>query len=227
MTGTDMTGTEWNEEMVRRYDIEAYYSESHPIVRWIERRRLTLLTRCARAQPDDRVLEVGCGAGHVLQLFDDCADRTGVDLSDSMLDRARARLGPDVRLVRGSADRLPFDDDSFDVVLCTEVLEHVPDPRSAMAELMRVARPDARVVVSIPNEKNIDRAKRIIRTMPVMRTLLRTLAAEDNEWHLHRFDAALLTGMADGVAEVTRLHAVPSRLMPLRYVGLLRPHRGL
>lgn len=220
-----MTGTEWNEEMVRRYDIEAYYSESHPIVRWIERRRLELLARCASAQPDDRVLEVGCGAGHVLQLFD-ASDRTGVDLSESMLARARARLGPHVRLIRGSADGLPFDDGSFDVVLCTEVLEHVPDPRSAIAELMRVARPDARVVVSIPNEKNIDRAKRIVRSVPVMRTLLRTLAAEDNEWHLHRFDAALLNEVADGVAEVRQLHPVPFPLMPLRYVALLRPPAG-
>lgn len=209
----------WNEEMVRRYDIEAYYRDAHPLVRWIERRRVELLQRCARAQPQDRVLEVGCGAGHVLHHF--TGDRTGVDLSGSMLARARARLGPDVRLVQGSAQELPLPDASFDVVLCTEVLEHVPDPRRAIAELVRVARDGARVVVSIPNEYNIDRAKRVVRSIPVLRTVLKTLAAEDNEWHLHRFDERLLHELAAGLASVGPMHGVPFGVLPVRYVTVL------
>lgn len=212
----------WNERMVERYDIERYYSDSHPFVRWIERRRLRLLRRCAAPRRGDRVLEVGCGAGHVLQLFDDL-ERTGLDLSERMISRARERLGPDVRLVRGSAEDLPLSAGSFDVVLCTEVLEHTPDPRRALAELMRVAAPGARVVVSIPNERNIDRAKRVIRGVPGLRRVLSTLADEDNEWHLHRFDASHLRSVAAGVAEVASLHGVPCRALPVRYVAVLRP----
>ncbi|MEX1183634.1 MAG: class I SAM-dependent methyltransferase [Gemmatimonadota bacterium] len=214
--------TDWNEQMVRRYDIERYYRDSHPVVRWIERRRLDLLQRCARAAPRDRVLEIGCGAGHVLARFDG-RDRTGVDLSPAMLDRARARLGAGVRLLRGSAEALPLRTASFDVVLCTEVLEHVPHPDRAIAELMRVAAPGARVVVSIPNEHNIDRAKRIVRSVPGLRRLLKTLADEGNEWHLHRFDAAYLARMTAGTAAVAEMHGVPAALLPLRYVAVLRP----
>jgi len=214
--------TEWNEEMVQRYDIDRYYAESHAIVRWIERRRLDLLFAAAAPRTGDRIVEVGCGGGHVLQRFAGF-DRTGVDLSETMLARTHRRLAGDVTLLRGSAMDLPLPDASFDVVLCTEVLEHVPDPARVIGELMRIAAPGARVVVSIPNEVNIDRAKRVLRSLPVLRTLLRKLASEGNEWHLHHFDRALLERAAAGRARIASVAGVPVGLLPLRYVVVLAP----
>lgn len=212
--------TSWNEEMVGRYDIDRYYEKSHPFIRWIERRRIETLFNLAAPRARDRVLEVGCGAGHVLQRFANNR-RVGLDLSPTMLGRARKRLGPDVTLTRGSAEHLPFADGLFDVVLCTEVLEHTQHPERVIAELMRVAKRHARVVVSIPNERNIDRAKRVIRSLPVVRSLLRTLAAEGNEWHVHNFDRSLLYETTRGLAKVARLRAVPFPGVPLRYAALL------
>jgi 2-polyprenyl-3-methyl-5-hydroxy-6-metoxy-1,4-benzoquinol methylase len=112
---------------------------------------------------------------------------------------------------------------SFDVVLCTEVLEHTRDPRRVIAEMLRVAAPGARVVVSIPNERNIDRAKRAIRAVPGVRTLLRTLADEGNEWHLHYFDEAQLRRTCEGLAEIDVLRGIPYDLLPVRLVAVLRP----
>jgi ubiquinone/menaquinone biosynthesis C-methylase UbiE len=213
---------QWNEEMVQRYDIEKYYQQSHPLVRWLERKRLALLHELAAPAAGDRVLEVGCGAGHVLERFDG-QPRTGIDLSPTMIERSRRRLGDAVELLQGSAEALPLDDGSFDVVLCTEVLEHTREPRRVIAELLRVAAPGARVVVSIPNERNIDRAKRVIRGLPVLRRLLKTLAAEGNEWHLHQFDEAHLRRIADGLAEIGTLRGIPYDMLPVRLVALLRP----
>jgi ubiquinone/menaquinone biosynthesis C-methylase UbiE len=213
----------WNEEMVERYDIERYYERSHGVVRWLEHRRLDALVELASPSPGERVLEVGCGGGHVLQRFSGVR-RTGVDLSEGMIRRSRARLGPDVTLLRASAEQLPFDDGEFDIVVCTEVLEHVPDPAAVIAELTRVAAKGGRVVVSIPNEVNIDRIKRTIRKVPVLRQLLRTLASEGNEWHLHHFDLALLHRIVEGQAKVARLRPLPAGVLPLRYVALLHGH---
>lgn len=212
--------SEWNEAMVDRYDIDRYYERSHPIVRWIEQRRLETLRRFAGARPTDRILEVGVGGGHVLAKFPGM-QRTGIDLSPTMLQRARRRLGDDVELLQGSADQLPFEDATFDVVLCTEVLEHVVEPARVVRELMRVAAPGARVVVSIPNEAIIDRAKRMIRRMPIIRTLLRTLASEGNEWHLHHLDRSALQQMTAGSATIKRVQGVPNNIVPVRYVALL------
>lgn len=221
MKAGDQQFIDWNEEMVQRYDIDRYYERSHPLVRWIEQRRLAVLSDFAAARPNSRVLEVGCGAGHVLQRFGG-ARRTGVDLSTTMLARARKRLGPDAELIRASAEQLPFDPRSFDVVICTEVLEHTQHPDVVIRELARVATPDARIVVSIPNEANIDRAKRFIRSVPVLRTVLRSLAAEGNEWHLHHLDVAFLKRIVQGAARIDRMQGIPNALMPVRYVALLR-----
>jgi ubiquinone/menaquinone biosynthesis C-methylase UbiE len=215
----------WNEAMVERYDIERYYERSHPLVRRLERQRLDVLVAMAAAKPGDRVLEVGCGAGHVLERFEGVT-RTGIDLSAGMLTRIRRRLGDAVTLARGSGDALPFADGAFDVVVCTEVLEHVPDPAGVVAELMRVAGPSGRVVVSIPNEVNIDRAKRTLRRLPLIRQLLKTLAAENNEWHLHQFDLRMFKTIVQRTATIEALRAIPLRAIPLRYVALLRADTG-
>ncbi|MGH7466954.1 MAG: class I SAM-dependent methyltransferase [Longimicrobiales bacterium] len=221
---SDRDFAEWNEAMVERYDIDRYYAESNSLVRWIERKRLSALARLADVQPRDHLLEVGCGGGHVLQQFPQ-ARRTGIDLSTNMLRRARLRLNGSAHLLRGSADRLPFADGAFQVVLCTEVLEHVPDPSAVLRELIRVAAPGGRVVVSIPNERNIDRAKRMLRRTPVLARVLRTLADEGNEWHLHQFDWAMLERNLQGVARVAARIAIPSVLVPIRYVASLESAR--
>ena len=212
----------WNEEMVVRYDIDRYYQGSHWIVRRIERGRIAAVQKLAAAQSGDRVLEVGCGGGHVLEQFP-YAVRTGLDLSSEMLARARARLGIGIRLLRGAAEAIPLADGSCDVVLCTEVLEHTRTPAAVIAELVRVVRPGGRVVVSIPNERNIDRAKRVLRAVPGLRRVLRTLAEEANEWHLHSFDLSLLREAAAGHAVIRRIVGVPAGPFPVRYVALLAP----
>jgi ubiquinone/menaquinone biosynthesis C-methylase UbiE len=98
-----------------------------------------------------RVLEVGCGEGRQLTAIGSRfpgADLIGLDLPDVEL--MEAWDGVESAMVQGSALTLPFADNTFDLVLCIEVLEHVPDPEHAMREIARVAS-DA-VVVSVPWE---------------------------------------------------------------------------
>lgn len=85
-----------------------------------------------------RILEVGCGSGHWLELLDANGHRpTGLDASPGMLAKAQVKL-PAVALVRGQAEALPFADDSFDRVLIVNALHHFSDPRRALHEARRV-----------------------------------------------------------------------------------------
>ncbi len=213
--------SEWNEEMVQRYDIERYYERSHPLILWLEKRRLKAVLELADARNGERLLEVGCGAGHVLEQFP-LTRRTGLDLSATMLSRTRRRLGTGIALVRALADQLPIRSGAFRVIICTEVLEHTPDPHKVLIELMRVAGPEGRVVVSIPREENIDRAKSLLRRVPLLRRSLATLADEGNEWHLHHMNLPMLRDMVRGVARIERIRKLPFPVLPVRYVALLR-----
>ena len=99
-------------------------------------------------------LDAGCGEGFVARRVlrqMPGIELTGCDVSEGALAVA-ARTNPDGRFVPGSVVALPFADDSFDVVGCFEVLEHLPGelPRQALSELARVARRG--VVLSVPHE---------------------------------------------------------------------------
>ena len=97
------------------------------------------------------LLDAGCGEGEALaRLGDRMPERTAaVDLDPDAVALTQYRL-PRVDVSRHSIDALPFEDDSFDLVLCLEVLEHVPEPSLALAELARVC--SGRIVLSVPDE---------------------------------------------------------------------------
>jgi ubiquinone/menaquinone biosynthesis C-methylase UbiE len=98
------------------------------------------------------ILDVGSGAGqiagHLLEFADRDARLVCVDLSQSMLCRARRRLGSDrPTYVAADLSELPFADQSFDGVTCGYVLEHLPDAAAGLSELARVLRPRGRMLL--------------------------------------------------------------------------------
>jgi len=112
-------------------------------------RRFAVLQLTPRA--GERVLEVGVGTGLSLPLYPAGCEVVGIDISDPMLDRARARLeGLDqatVRLERMDARAITYVDGHFDKVLAPYVISVVPDPDKVMAEIVRVCRPGGTVIV--------------------------------------------------------------------------------
>jgi SAM-dependent methyltransferase len=117
--------------------------------------------------PGDRVLDLGCGAGrHAFEAYRRGADVVAVDWGVSEVETTKRWLGaigeageagqrPDgtparFEVVRGDLLHLPFPDGSVDRVMASEVLEHIPDDVTAMAEIFRVLRPGGRVAVTVP-----------------------------------------------------------------------------
>lgn len=98
-----------------------------------------------RLEAGSRVLEVGCGAGGAGALFSSRLPAgttwTALDLSPAMVALAREALGPGARVIQGSAESLPFEDDSFDRLVSCLCLMLVADPTRALAEAHRVLSP--------------------------------------------------------------------------------------
>jgi len=113
-------------------------------------------------RPGEQVLDLGCGFGrHAFEAYRRGAHVVAVDRSAEELEQVsglfaamaasgEAPAGTLARTVRADLLSLPFPDASFDVVIASEVLEHIPDDESAMAEIARVVRPGGRVAVTVP-----------------------------------------------------------------------------
>lgn len=139
-------------EIVGAYD--KIYSEHADV--WVDQGRTDEFIRyfaamLAEGDPK-RLLEVGCGEGFLLAAT--CvADKYAVDVSTEALARAQQR-SPAAHLSVSLAERLPFPDETFDVVASVGVMEHFLDDREATAEIMRVIKPGGRYVCLIHVDRN-------------------------------------------------------------------------
>lgn len=111
----------------------------------------------AKALPPafDSLLDVGCGEGRwlsYLQRRRPGPRLTGIELSATRVEEIQ-RSAPGFRVEVGGLPDLPYDDDAFDVVTCLEVVEHIPDWKTAVTELLRVAR--RRVIITVPYRERI------------------------------------------------------------------------
>ncbi len=99
---------------------------------------------------DKDVLDAGCGLGYGTRLLaeQDPSRVVGVDVSADALERA---TDEGIETVRADVRDLPFEADTFDVVVCFEVIEHVEGPERVVSELERVLRPGGILLISSPN----------------------------------------------------------------------------
>jgi SAM-dependent methyltransferase len=97
----------------------------------------------------ERALDLGCGDGRLTGELD-ARELTAADVSPVALERARRRL-PEARVVELGPDAvLPFDDGSFELVLCAETIEHVRDVQVLLSEIRRVLRPGGTLALTTP-----------------------------------------------------------------------------
>jgi SAM-dependent methyltransferase len=117
---------------------------------WFRGRRAVIwaLLRRAGLPQSPRVLDAGCGTGRNLAELGRLGVAEGVDSSEEAVSFCRRRGLDGVK--RAELEELPYEDGRFDVVVATDVIEHVADDERALVELRRVARPGARLVVTVP-----------------------------------------------------------------------------
>lgn len=96
----------------------------------------------------NEVLELGCGVGILArQLFEFGNTVTGLDISEVAI----AQLPQEIKGVVSTLPNIPFSDCSFDVVVATEILEHIDDDQACVEEIVRVLRPGGRAYFAVPN----------------------------------------------------------------------------
>jgi len=148
---TSISTTDTAAELVKRrynrsapfYDLEQALPERF----FVGRLRRSLWSR---VNDQDRILEVGVGTGANIAHYPLAGSVTAIDISDRMLEKARARaerIGATVDPKLMDAQRLEFEDASFDTVVATFVFCSVPDPVAGFREALRVLRPGGRLLL--------------------------------------------------------------------------------
>jgi len=132
---------------------------AHPVLLYEQEVRSRAVLDMLDAKRGETILDVGCGnARDILPLVRAGGKVVGVDLSEGMIEQARTELAAagvrDVALQVGDTTALNFPAEFFDKILCSEVIEHVPDADLAIQEMFRVLKPGGALVISTPNRNS-------------------------------------------------------------------------
>jgi SAM-dependent methyltransferase len=203
---------------------------------WYRGRRRIVCDVVARlgVPPDARVLDAGCGSGRMLdELARSFAYVDGIELSEEGVALARGRAGGRADVRRGRVEELPWPEETFDLVLSLDVVEHTPDDRATLRELRRVTKPGGALLLTVPAYQALWSRHDVVNHhfRRYDRRMLRALAAETG-WAIERMTSfnALLLGPAaavrlaqrvrhgadgGGTAPASELALTPPRLSPL------------
>jgi 2-polyprenyl-3-methyl-5-hydroxy-6-metoxy-1,4-benzoquinol methylase len=125
-----------------------YNSERYAIINRWDPTHLEKIDRLLDLQPGDRVLEIGCGQGHLTKrLAERGIDITGIDANPNA-----SHVSGSERVLYMMAEALQFDDGVFDSIVSVHAIEHIPDLKGAFAEMSRILKPGGKALFIYPAE---------------------------------------------------------------------------
>lgn len=120
------------------------------------RRRILTMLEYLDIKDSDHILDMGCGEGFYTMIFSELYECkvTAADYDDHILDMARKWIKESnrVKIVKADICNLDFPDNTFNKIVCTEVLEHIDDDEKAVQELYRVLKPGGVLAATVPNK---------------------------------------------------------------------------
>jgi ubiquinone/menaquinone biosynthesis C-methylase UbiE/uncharacterized protein YbaR (Trm112 family) len=163
-----MADTELSEKEVKKYYIEKerydwvtdtkYPEKLFHILR--EREIVKYIKRHARGE---RFLDLGCGTGFITRHID-FEYVLGMDINRWAIEKARSHVPGNVRFVVGDVENIPLASNAFDMVVCTDVLEHLLNPGKALREIYRTMRDGAILIGTVPSKNPVWNFRNIITT---------------------------------------------------------------
>ena len=144
------------------------HTSKNPIQKLLIKNFYSSLISLAKPLKAESILDTGCGEGFTINLLikNGIGEKIeGIEFSKEAISLGK-KLFPKAKIEQGSIYSLPYKSNSFDLVLCNEVLEHLENPQKAMSEIFRVTK--SFLIISIPNEpffmiSNFLRGKNILR----------------------------------------------------------------
>jgi SAM-dependent methyltransferase len=182
----------WNDAMYSKHPTP--YGKS--LAGFIQAKRVSRVIKYADIGSKDRVLEIGCESGKLCAAIPDCGRLVGCDISMQALEDARKLLLQNGKtaefLFADALHPLPFQQGEFDVIICSEMLEHVTDPRTVISHIAEVCTVKTRVVLTVPIEAPKVRLKQLLQKLGILSFLFPGIERGQSEWHLQAFSKRYL-----------------------------------
>lgn len=202
-----MTAGPHNRTVPTTYDSRRYALSQ----RW-DQRHLTTIRRLLDPRPGERILEVGCGRGHLTKRLQDLgAEAVGIDANPQAADVAIAR---DIRAMR--VEDLAFPDEHFDKVVSVHTIEHVLPLERALAEMARVLRPGGTMLLIYPAEPI-----RGLFAVPDS-IIIHGHPFRARELHVHKLRPGKVRALAESVGGLVHVHSEFDWLSSPQFVTMLR-----
>lgn len=215
---------EWNDQMVKKHHKDGTLFESkNLILKTLERIRLKKIIKVGKLNPNDSILDLGCGEGFFISLLPNVKKITGIDISKLALKRAKEITSSknNVELKWGDAHKLNIEDKYFDKVFSSEMLEHIPHPRKAIKEIHRVLKNNGIAVISVPDEKRIKLIMKIAKIFLLTKLLGSKRKQEKYDWHLHEADKNFIYNISSGLFNVKKIYRTPP-VIGYRFIAVLK-----
>lgn len=209
--------------MIAKYDPEIYHTKSNLIVKIIITMMIRVMVKMLHLKDRDQMLELGCGAGNILEKIPSVKNLIGMDISLKLLNRANIRCGDKIKLIAGDVEILPFQNNSFDKILCTEVIEHLLFPEKCLSEMVRVAKDKAIIVITTTDEDFLNKVKSLAWKIGIQKLLFRGNGYKpekrmDDEWHLHAFNPQKFSRLLNKYFNIVKVTYVPSYFLPIQII---------
>ncbi|MEM3823752.1 MAG: class I SAM-dependent methyltransferase [Candidatus Bathyarchaeia archaeon] len=191
---------------------------------------IEMLHSAFRDLNEKRVMEVGCGLGGFILYISENCEVVGLDISSKAIHTARDLakkfgLQSRVNLIVGDAQRLPFKEDSGDIVVCSETLEHIPDYERAFSELVRVTKKSGYLCLTVPNFLSTAIFENIILLLIGQPSYVKSHVSVEKEHIFHVFKLRKLLNQHN--VEVVTMRSVDFLHLPPRVRKLLKMERLL
>ncbi|MBN1645142.1 class I SAM-dependent methyltransferase [Candidatus Woesearchaeota archaeon] len=134
--------------------MDRLYNSKNPLVKFVQRNRLNKIAEFMPASNKLKILDAGCGEGHLIEKLNQKNSQNyyyGIDLTKVAINSAEKRC-PRAKIFLMDLTKLKFKDNFFDIVICSDVLEHIPRYRLAIEELKRVTKKNGFLIITFPNE---------------------------------------------------------------------------
>lgn len=215
---TDSARAYWNDEMYAKHPTP--YGDN--IAGRISSARVRAVERLARIRPDDTVLEIGCEAGHLITHLPLCKRLVGGDISVRALKDAQclsAEKHRSIEFLHMDAEKpLPFLPGAFSVIILSEIMEHVHEPRLVLQHVYAISTSETRVIITVPIERPKIVIKKILSMLGLLPIFFPGIEPGQSEWHVQVFSKRFLMAIMHGLFTIVQCRNV----FGCHYATLLR-----